>query len=176
MNQPAREVELAAQAFLTALDEGRWRDAAGLVDAHTREALQAWCVERIRTAGGSAGDTGTQFLSPTVLMGVSTAEEASLLTSTELVARFAEGVSRAGVDRHAAEPGLSRITRRFLDASVSQGRATVHYRTEWWNGEERNVAMGGVHSLELVMTPEGWRVRDADLGAWGTGHLLPPPA
>lgn len=176
-----QEPEAVARAFLTALDEGRWSDAADLVDIQTREAFQTWCVEQIGTAArapGQAGPSDTWFVPAGTLMAVSTAAEAARFTSAELVARFAQAVSPASLHRQMGVRGLSgdvRITRRFLEANPTvRGRLRVQYRTDWWEGDERDLALGGIHSLELVLTGDGWRVRDADLGGWGGGHILPP--
>jgi hypothetical protein len=178
----ADEAEQLARAFLAALDEGRWSDAADLVDPQTREAFQTWCVERIRTAsdaGPSAPPLDTHFLSIATLMGVATPAEAADFTSTQFVARFAEALSPGGLHRQRGAPGpspQSRITREFIETVFgAHGRATALYRTEWWDGNQRNRSMGGTHSLELVLTQGGWRVRDADLAGWGGGRILPPP-
>jgi hypothetical protein len=179
---PGDDAKPVAEAFLAALDDGRWSDAADLVDVGTREAFQAWVVEQITAAGEvspSANPSDTHFLSAAALIGVSTGPEAARLTSAELVARFAQALSRASLDRvtGGSEPNRQiRITRRFLESfAAGGGGVTVRYRTEWWQGGERNVALAGIHSLELARTKEGWRVRDADLSGWGSGHILPPP-
>ena len=178
---PGKEPESLARAFVTALDEGRWSDAADLVDTQTRKAFQAWCVEQIGIAAqglGPESPSDTRFVAAGALMGVSTKAEAARLTSNEFVARFAEAVSPRNLDPQAGAQdasGPSRITRQVMDTAHRSGnRATVRYRTEWWNGEVRNVSMSGIHTLHLRLTKEGWRVRDADLGGWGEGHILPP--
>lgn len=178
---PWEDVEELARAFLAALDEERWSDAANLVDPATREAFQVWLVDQIRSSEGadpSEAQTDTQFLSAATLIGISSAAEAARFTSTEIVARFAQAVSPDSVNRLSGvrgSGGAPRMTRHFLEVvSSTHGRATVRYRAEWWEGSELSRAMGGIHSLELILTEHGWRIRDADLGGWGVGHILPP--
>lgn len=98
------EAEGLSRAFLRALDEGRWMDAAALVDPHTREALHAWTVEHLHEvaeAPSFAGPSDTRFvLAPEMLQMVSGAAH---LTSTEFLARFAEAVSRGALRQRCAD-------------------------------------------------------------------------
>jgi hypothetical protein len=179
------ELQGAARAFLAALDELRWMDAAELVDSHTREAFQRRCIEWIDRASSRPQQvlpSDTQFTSLLEILGLTSAAEVASLTGTEFLARFAEGVHPGNLHRRLKDDSTSgstgqiHITRTFVEAAVSaSGRATVRYNTEWWNGDVRNQAVGGIHSLELAKTQEGWRVRDADLGGWGGRRLLLPP-
>ncbi|HEX6372245.1 MAG TPA: hypothetical protein VF006_25225 [Longimicrobium sp.] len=175
-----QDLESVSRAFLHALDEGRWMDAAALVDPRTREALQAWSVEHIRTSAGTPPFTGpsdTRFFSASEVLGLRSEAEAACLTSTSFLARFAEGVSPANFLRMTERTAAKevRIIRTFLDATHTvPDRATVRYRAEWWHGDQLDEAVGGIHSLELVLRSDGWRVRDADLSGQGGGHILPP--
>lgn len=181
MSSDGEELQSVARTFLAALDELRWTDAAELVDPHTREAFQRRCIEWIDRAPSrpqEAVESDTRFTSLLELLGLTSAAEASSLTSTEFLARFAEGVHPANLHRQLPidSTNRARVTRTLVEAAVSASdRATVRYKTEWWHREVRNQAVGGVHSLELVLTQDGWRVRDADLGGWGGGRLLIPP-
>jgi hypothetical protein len=178
-------LESVARAFLAAQDELRWMDAAELVDPHTRDVFQRRCIEWIDRAPSrphEAVPSDTRFTSPLEILGLASAAEAVNLTSTEFLARFAEGVHPGNLHRQlpgdstSGSAGQIHITRTFVEAAVSASdRATVRYNTEWWSGDVRNQTVGGIHSLELARTPHGWRVRDADLGGWGGGTILLPP-
>jgi hypothetical protein len=173
--------ENVALAFLAALDEGRWLDAAALVDPRSREALQSWCTGEIEAAlahPSTSIPSDTHFVSLAGLIQVETANQAERLTSVEFLARFAEALHPATFYRRIAggSSGEFRITRKIL-GTLPRGpeQAMVRYSTEWWEGGVRNEATSGTHSLDVTRTPEGWRILDADLGGWGGGHILPPP-
>lgn len=167
-----------AQAFLAALDDGRWREAAALVDPHTREQFRTWSLQPLANARDEhmePGDAETRFVSPAALLG----RDAASLDDVEFLARFAEAVQPANVIRRlSGDSGQIRVTRTLLEvapvAPVAPDHVTARYRTEWWHGPVRNEATAGVHSLELARTSAGWRVRDADLSGSGGGHILPP--
>jgi hypothetical protein len=174
--------EALARAFLGALDEERWRDAAALVARETQSRFRTFLVERITGRGsGSAGATDTHFASPADMIGVADASEAARTPAEELLARFAES-SHPG-NLHRLHPGIAgldggaiRITRTLLKIeSRGPDRAVATYRTEWWHGRVRNEATAGDHTLELIRTDDGWHVHDADLSGRGGGHILPPP-
>jgi len=171
-----------ARAFLAALDEQRWLDAVVLVDPRTSERFRDWWIARLgnRADEPEASDAETSFLPPLAFLGVADAAEAARLTAAEFLARFAEGVHPGNVlrplPRGRADAGEEvRVTRTLLAVEEeTDDRVTVRYRTEWWHGGRRNEATAGEHALELVRTADGWRVRDAELGGLGGGHILPP--
>jgi hypothetical protein len=172
-----------ARSFFAALDEGRWIDAAALVHPQTREEFKRWWVDHLhreRLAPPPEGEPETVFASPASLLGTSDAAEAARLPAEEILARFAEAVQPGNL--HRAFPGRHafgadeqiRVTRTVLhSAPGTSGSFLVRYRTEWWHGEIRNQATAGIHVLELARFNDEWRVRDADLGGFGNGHILP---
>ena len=179
-DRPVGDIELLGRAFLRALDDRRWLDAAALVDPKTREAFQAWCLEAVGARDRlSPPQTAreTRFFSAADLLRLSSAADAARFTSTEFLARFAEAVEPGTLYRGAgveASAQQIRIARTFVEAvQDAPDRATVRYRADWWHGDQRNQATGGIHSFDLILTADGWRVRDADLGGWGTGHIFP---
>lgn len=169
-----------AQAFISALNEHRWRDAVVLVDGRTQAAFRAsvgeWMEDEARS---TPADGDTRFASPLRMMGVADAAEAMELTAEELLARFAEALHPGNLPRHypgiALDTGGMRITRTLLRIEpIGEDRARAWYRTEWWDGDVLSAVLGGEHALELMLTPDGWRIRDADLSGHGGGHILPP--
>jgi hypothetical protein len=111
------------------------------------------------------------------LLGVADAAAAERLTASQLLARLAESAHPESVLRHhgIGQSEEIRITRTLVGVEpASADRAVARYRTEWWHGDSRDEATAGVHALELVRTPSGWRIRDADLSGYGGGRILPP--
>lgn len=173
--------DVVARAFLADLDGRRWRDAAALVDPETRKRFRAFAIEWIerRDPAPQQRPATTHFASPAALLGVADGASAMAMDAEELLARFAEGIHPGNLDRHhRSSPKADsdvRITRTLLDVQPrGDGRAWARYRTEWWHAGVRNEATAGEHRMELIRTSGGWRVRDADLGGWGGGHILPP--
>jgi hypothetical protein len=174
-----KELEGVARAFLAALDERRWHDAAVLVDSQTLERFRAWSIKLLDLRShqpAQPGESDTFFIPATALMGVADAATAKRLSATQLLARVAENVHPENVLRHhkLGQSEEIRITRTLVGVERASGnRATARYQTEWWHGDSRNEATAGVHTLDLVQTSTGWRIRDADLSGHGGGHILP---
>jgi hypothetical protein len=183
---PSHSPEEVARAFLAALDAGRWSEAAALVDPETAERFRAQQIELLRLEErmpGTPPSTETVFTRATALLGVQCADEAEALPATELLARFAESLHPVSVLRRAHEAGghsgtetaPPRLTRTIVGCTKSDdGNARVEYRTDWRQGETGSDFTGEVHVLTALHTPTGWRVRDADLGGHGNGHILMP--
>ena len=167
--------EAAAKQFLAALDHERWPDAAQWLHPEAAEAFRRQQIELIRMAerwpqGPSSSDFS--FTGHTDLLRVRDASEAEALPGAEMFDRFA-----AAVGPNASRPGETplRLRRIILGVHRTASDATARYRTEvyagdtslphvpWWND---------VRELSLRSTPEGWRVRDVNLGVSGGGHLL----
>jgi|GEM_PF-5028857 len=171
--------EDVARAFLAALDERRWHDAALLVDPQILERFRARMIELLDLRDRQPeqpSDSDTFFIPATTLLGVADPVAAERLSATQLLAHLAESCHPENVLRHHgnAQPEEVRITRALVGVEpVSADRATARYQTEWWHGDRRNEATAGVHALELVRTSSGWRVRDTDLSGYGGGHILP---
>lgn len=172
--------EDVARAFLAALDERRWHDAALLVDSQTLERFRAVMIKFLDLQArlpAQPADSDTYFIPLTEMLGVADAAAAERLSATQLLAHFAESSHPENVLRHHpnAQPEEIRITRTLLEVEpVIADYATARYQTEWWHGASRNKETTGVHALELVRTSSGWRIRDADLSGYGGGHILPP--
>jgi hypothetical protein len=177
-----------ACAFLAALDAGRWDEAAALVHPETVERFQEWYLEQLRRQdreGTSGGPTETMFVRLSELIRVRDAAEAEALSAPQLLARFIAAVNPQNLyasqptpqTAAAAEQSEVRLVRALLRCSRGENDdARAEYRLDWYFGGRRNESMGGFHTLSLAWTSSGWRVRDADLGGHGTGHLVPPPA
>jgi hypothetical protein len=172
--------EGTAQSFLAALDERRWHDAAALVDPRTAERFRGFWIARLESEASDDVPDGvpsdTRFISAIELLRVPDAASATYLTATEILARVAEAHNPDDVLRRAGTPageGAIRVTRTLIDSGLppSEGMR-VRYRIEWRQGEIVNDR--GVHTLELTRTSAGWAVRDADLGGYGGGHIVPP--
>jgi hypothetical protein len=180
IDAPDGSPEAVAGAFLAALDDRRWHDAARLVDPRTAERFHAFWLARLESeaADGAPDDvpSDTRFASTAELLGVEDAADAAHLTATELLARLAEALHPDDALRRAgalASDGAIRVIRTPVDSThVEPDGMRVRYRIEWRQGEIASDR--GVHTLELVRTPTGWAVRDADLGGYGGGHILPP--
>jgi hypothetical protein len=165
-------------AFLSALDEQRWQEAAALVSVDSqvafREFFRGW-IGSLRD-GNEAHETG--FASPLSLVGGADHAQVEGFAAEELLARFAEGVHPGNLPRHypgALDAGKMRITRTLLRIEpIGEGRARAWYCTEWWYDGVVSPVLGGEHEMELIRTPYGWRVRDVDLSGQGGGHILPP--
>lgn len=181
---PSDSPEEVARAFLAALDAGRWREAAALVDSQTAERFRIQQIELLRLEERSPeAPAQTVFAHATALLGVRGADEAEALPAAELLARFAESLHPASVLRRAQGAGdhsgtespPPSLTRTIVGCvKDDDGSARVEYRTDWRQGETRSDFMGGLHVLTAIHTPAGWRVRDADLGGHGSGHILVP--
>lgn len=183
---PSDSPEEVARAFLAALDAGRWREAAALVDPQTAERFRVQQIELLRLEERSPETpvpAQTVFARTAALLGVRGADEAEALPAAELLARFAESLHPASVLRRAQGAGdhsgtgspPPRLTRTIVGCMKGDdGSARVEYRTDWRQGETRSDFMGGFHVLTAIHTPAGWRVRDADLSGHGSGHILVP--
>jgi hypothetical protein len=172
--------EAVARAFLAALDDGRWSDAAALVHPQTREAFKSWWIDHLQRERHTPPqvDPETIFASPAELLGTADAAEAAELPSEELVARFAEAVQPGNLHRQRDGSAVApiRVARTLLDSALDKsGGVFVRYRSEAWHGQVRNEATAGVYVLELIRMDDRWYVRDGDLGAGGVGHLVPSP-
>jgi hypothetical protein len=177
-----------ARAFLAALDAAHWDKAAALVHTDTVERFHEWYLEQLRRQdreGASDGLAETMFVRLSELVRVRDAAEAEALGPPQLLARFIAGVSPQNLyasqptaqTAAAAERSEVRLVRALLRCSRGENDdARAEYRLDWYFGGRRNESMGGVHTLSLAWTSSGWRVRDADLGGHGTGHLMPPQA
>jgi hypothetical protein len=183
---------MVAQAFLSALDDGRWSDAAELIDPETAERFRRQHVELLRLQervprSGGPSMLDTVFRGPAELAGVGSAAELEALSPVELLARFAEALDPVRVVRgeHAFDPPaageeFSRVATPRLQRIVlgcrteDEATARVEYRTEWLEDGRREAGPGEIHSLTLHYTPHGWRVRDADLTGTGEGRIWLP--
>lgn len=175
-----KEPEGVAGAFLAALDERCWHDAAALVDPQTLERFRAVMIKFLDFQArqpAPPADSDTYFIPLTTLLNVADSAAAEGLSATQLLANLAESSHPENVFRHhgmGPSEGI-RITRTLVGVEpTSPDRATAHYRIEWSHGNPYNEETTGVHALELVRTPGGWRIRDADLSGYGGGHILPP--
>lgn len=171
-----------ARDFLAALDAGHWDESAALVHTDTADRFREWYVEQLRRQareGTSNGQAETMFVRLSEFIRVRDAAEANALSAPQLLARFVASVSPQNLypSPLTAEQGEVRLVRSLVRCSrEGSDDARAEYRLDWYFGGRRNESMGGVHTLLLTWTSSGWRVRDADLGGHGTGHLVPPPA
>lgn len=113
------ELEDVARAFLAALDERRWHDAAVLVDSQTLERFRAWSIKLLDLRAhqpAQPGDSDTFFIPATVLMGVADAATAQRLSATQLLARVAENA----------------IQRTSSAIKGSDSRRRSGLRGRWW--------------------------------------------
>ena len=175
---PSDSPDAIARAFLAALDEGRWHDAADLVDPRTGERFRSFWIERLESEASGVPDdrpSDTLFTSASELLRVHDPAAAERLTPADMLARVAEASHPGNFIAHGrAGDGEIRITRTFLDSTpLGADRAQVRYRIEWRHGAV--VSDMGVHAMELTRASGGWAVRDADLGGHGGGHIVPPP-
>jgi hypothetical protein len=163
-----------ARRFLAFLDACRWSDAAALVHPDTAEQFRAQQLELLRlqsTGPGRAEGGETLFQSPASLFG--SAEQASLQPATALLARFAEALDPASFLAAAAPGDAGRaphVKRTLLSCTESpDGSASAQFRVEWGRGPS-----DAIRTLALGRTPDGWRIRDAELAPLGnTGLVLP---
>lgn len=175
-----KELEDVACAFLAALDERRWHDAAVLVDPQTLERFRTVMIRVLDLQARQSAppaNSDTYFIPLTTQLGVADAAAAERLSATQLMAHLAEN---SHPDNVFGQHGMGqseeiRITRTLVGVEpTSPDRATAHYRIEWSHGNPYDEETSGVHAFELVRTPSGWRIRDADLSGYGGGHILPP--
>lgn len=179
MDMTSDSPEAVARAFLAALDEQRWWDAAALVDADAREGFRAFTLGLLGDGDAAAPHPPreTHFASPLAIIRATDRAEAERLDGEELLARFAEGIHPGNVRRlHPPllqDDGEIRIRRTLVGVDPrGDGGAWARYRTEWLQGEARNDV--GEHRMALIRTEDGWRVHDTDLSGFGGGHILPP--
>ncbi|HLL48012.1 MAG TPA: hypothetical protein VK399_14970 [Longimicrobiaceae bacterium] len=183
---------MSAQAFLSALDDGRWSDAAELIDSETAERFWRQHVELLRlqervSPSGGAPMSETVLRGPAELAGVRSAAELEALSPVELLARFAEALDLAramhgepevgppGAGRESAAAAYPRLLRTVLGSRIEdEATARVEYRTGWIEEGRQNPAPGEIHTLTLRYTPRGWRVRGADLTGIGEGRIWLP--
>ena len=175
LSQADAPPEAVAKQFLAALDDECWLDASQSLHPEAAEAFRHQQIELIRMEerwpqGPSSSDF--RFTGPAELLRVRNASEAEALSSAEMFARFAAAV---GPNTRRTGTTPLRLRRVILGLHRAASDATARYRTEvyagdtplphfpWWND---------VRELSLRSTPEGWRVRDVDLGVSGGGHLL----
>lgn len=185
MSRNAGDPGAVARAFLHALDQERWHDAAGFVAEETLADFHAWWTDHLATDAGQSSLDGadTVFPAAATLLGVASADEADRLSPTELLARFAENARLdATLARAVGSPAgevrpVPSLVRRVEHISIYRvgGRrfATVGYRIE--PNHFRTHPDSALHLLKLVETPGGWRVWDGDLSGTGHGHIRPPP-
>lgn len=175
--EPGGSAVETARRFVSLLDARRWRDAAELVHADTAERFRTQQLELARlqapVAANKPAGPETSFPSPRSIFGGAAA--ATEAPATVLLARFAEAFDPASV-LAAAAPGnagpAARVVRTILSCAESTGgTARAEFRLEWEHGRP-----GSVHPLALERTPEGWRIRDADLAPLGGGRLVLPDA
>lgn len=172
--------EDVARAFLAALDERRWHDAAALVDPQTLERFRTVMIRALDLQArqyAPPANSDTYFIPLTTQLGVADAAAAERSSATELMAHLAENSHPDNVFEHhgMGQSEEIRIVRTLVGVEpTSPGRAAAHYRIEWSHGNPYDEVTTGVHTLELVRTPGGWRIRDADLSGYGGGHILPP--
>lgn len=179
--------EAVAQAFLSALDAGRWREAASYVHPETAERFRVQLLVLLKLTEhdpqlSAAADVGdTRFVNPATLVGVRTPAEAEVLSAVELLARFAAALDPAathhrlaGIFRDATDR-LPRLIRTVVGATPETAEtARAEYRTDWFFGNIREPGRSGIHRMRLRRTLEGWRVQDADLSGTGEGRLTIP--
>ena len=188
----SEDPKMSAQAFLSALDDGRWRDAAELVDPEAAERFWHQHVELLRLQervprSGGPSMSATVFRGPAELAGVRSAAEMEALSPVELLARFAEALDLAramngepevgppGAGRESAAAAYPRLLRNVLGSRIEdEATARVEYRTGWIEEGRQDPAPGEIHTLTLHHTPRGWRVRDADLTGTGEGRIWLP--
>jgi hypothetical protein len=177
----SEDPERVAQSFLSALDDGRWRDAAELIHTETAERFWRQHVQLLRLREGISlsGDpriSDTTFRGPAELGGVRSVAEIEALSPAELLARFAEALDPVAATSGEAErasgagdrrsvPGLVRTVLAYT--LVDEASARVEYCARWADLE----GPGEVHSLALRRMPQGWRVWDADLTGTGEGRI-----
>jgi hypothetical protein len=175
-----KKLEDVARAFLAALDERRWHDAAALVDPQTLERFRTVMIKILDLQArqpAPPAESDTYFIPLTTQLGVADAAAAERSSATQLLAHLAESSHPDNVFGHhgMGQPEGIRIVRTLVGVEpTSSDRATAHYRIEWSHGNPYDNEGAGVHALELAHTPGGWRIRDADLSGYGGGHILPP--
>ena len=175
LSQADAPPEAVAKQFLAALDDERWPDAAQWLHPEAAEAFRRQQVDLIRMGEKwpqAPSSSDFRFTGHTDLLRVRNASEAEALSGAEMFDRFA-----AAVGPNAGRPGETplRLRRIILGVHRTASDTTVRYRTEvyaggtplphfpWWKD---------VREMSLRSTPEGWRVRDVNLGVSGGGHLL----
>lgn len=173
--------EEVARGFMSALDQERWRDAAALVAPSTVDAFrQGWLAwiraEASLPAGHSFPGSDTVFSGPLSLLQLRSANEAERLSPVDLLARFIERVQPANLELAAgleSRQSLRPVRTVIGIAHTGAGSAVAEYRVTWRDVSHFAPGSGGIHRMHLGMTPDGWRVTDADVGGYGTGHLIP---
>jgi hypothetical protein len=173
--------EEVARGFVAALDAGRWRDAAAFVAPSTVDAFrQGWLAwlraEASLPRGRPIPRSDTVFSSPLSLLQLRSVDEAERLSPIDLLARFIERMQPENFE-HAAGPDSRRALRpvRTVIGIARPGAesAVAEYRVAWGGVNHPAPGAGAIHRMHLGMTPEGWRVTDADVAGHGNGHLLP---
>ena len=181
MSSSDSDLKEIARSFLDALDEGRWGDAAALVAPSTvdafREGWLAWLrYEDSRPTASPGPPVETIFANPVSLLNLRSASEAERLSPPDLLARYIERMQPGNFPIPAGpESGPSlRVVRTLVGVTrTGEGKAVAEYRVTWVDVGHSEPLPGGVHRMHLAMTPDGWRVTDADVGGHGTGHLDP---
>jgi hypothetical protein len=181
LSSPDSNLKEIARGFIDALDDGRWGDAAALVAPSTvdafREGWLAWLrYEDSRPTALPGPPMETFFASPLSLLNLRSASEAERLNPADLLARYIERMQPGNFPIAAGpESGpLLRVVRTLVGVTrTGEGKAVAEYRVTWVAVGHSEPWPGGVHRMHLAMTPDGWRVTDADVGGHGTGHLDP---
>lgn len=181
MSSSDSDLKEIARRFLDALDEGRWGDAAALVAPSTVEAFRegwlAWLrYEDSRPTAPPGPPVETIFVNPLSMLNLRSASEAERLSPHDLLARYIERTQPGNFPIAAGpESGPSLRAVRALVGVTRTGAemAVAEYRVTWADVGHSEPWPGGVHRMHLAMTPDGWRVTDADVGGHGTGHLDP---
>lgn len=173
-----------AARFLAALDSRDWDMAASLVAMDTVRDLRRWITWFLRHESVESPErpSDTRFVSVSESLGIGSVLEAEGMPPFALLAKFMEGTTRqidaamkgSGFDVDSAGQRCLRRTIQSSTPARAAGppRLFVMYDVATTVlGAPRKM---GTHRLEMVHTPEGWRVWNADITGTGNGTLRPP--
>jgi hypothetical protein len=170
-----------ATAFLTALNAENWEGAAGWIEPDVAATFQREVLQYLTAADTGPRPTSkaadTHFPDLASLLGGSM-EELRALPPATFLARYAQAIHLPNVMASQGLPAseaVTAISRSLVTCTPAMGgTATASVRLVWHCGE-RTIDRG-LQTLPLVLTPDGWRVSDADFTGTGSGRLrLPPP-